>query len=189
MQARRRRDPNAFQLRASLHDQFARVRMGAISSEHCETLRRLPSAEREPAYRFAPSGLRRPAHPRPKREGEMLSSPRGKCHSPPEKRRRRVSLEGRWAMIELILTVCALNAPTQCEEQRLQFVSQGSLMQCMMQAPPYIAAWSEEHPATPRRAMAMRLPRERRPEDLIARLRRAMRQASSGAKQTGDAIR
>ncbi len=51
-------------------------------------------------------------------------------------------------MIELILTVCALNAPTQCEEQRLQFVSQGSLMQCMMQAPPYVAAWSEEHPAS-----------------------------------------
>jgi hypothetical protein len=55
--------------------------------------------------------------------------------------------EGRSAMIELILTVCALSAPSQCEEQRLQFVSQGSVMQCMMQAPPYIAAWSEEHPA------------------------------------------
>ena len=51
-------------------------------------------------------------------------------------------------MIELILTVCALNAPTQCDEQRLQFVSQGSLMQCMMQAPPYVAAWSVEHPAS-----------------------------------------
>lgn len=51
-------------------------------------------------------------------------------------------------MIELILTVCALNAPTQCEEQRLQFVSQGSLMQCMMQAPPYVAAWSDQHPAS-----------------------------------------
>jgi hypothetical protein len=51
-------------------------------------------------------------------------------------------------MIELILTVCALSAPDQCLEQRLQFVSQGSLMQCMMQAPPYVAAWSEEHPAS-----------------------------------------
>ncbi len=30
----------------------------------------------------------------------------------------------------------------------MQFVSQGSLMQCMMQAPPYIAAWSESHPST-----------------------------------------
>lgn len=51
-------------------------------------------------------------------------------------------------MIELILTVCALNAPALCEEQRLSFVAQESLMQCMMQAPPYIAAWSDEHPAT-----------------------------------------
>ena len=62
-------------------------------------------------------------------------------------------------MIELILTVCALNAPSQCEEQRLQFVSQGSLMQCMMQAPPYIAAWSDAASGDARRAMAMRLPR------------------------------
>jgi hypothetical protein len=51
-------------------------------------------------------------------------------------------------MIELILMVCALNAPGQCQEQRLQFASQGSLMQCMMQAPPYVAAWSGEHPGT-----------------------------------------
>ena len=35
-------------------------------------------------------------------------------------------LEDRWAMIELILTVCALNAPSQCDEQRLQFASQKS---------------------------------------------------------------
>ncbi len=51
-------------------------------------------------------------------------------------------------MVELILTVCALAAPSQCEEKRLQFVSDGSLMQCMMQAPPYLAAWSNEHPET-----------------------------------------
>ena len=51
-------------------------------------------------------------------------------------------------MIELILTLCALSAPDQCQEQRLRFVSQGSLMQCMMQAPPYVAAWSGEHPAS-----------------------------------------
>jgi hypothetical protein len=51
-------------------------------------------------------------------------------------------------MIELILTVCALTAPGQCDEQRLQFASQESLMQCAMNAPPYIAQWSNEHPAT-----------------------------------------
>ena len=50
-------------------------------------------------------------------------------------------------MIELILTVCALSAPTQCDEHRLQFSSQESVMQCMMQAPPYIAEWSSQHPA------------------------------------------
>ena len=57
-------------------------------------------------------------------------------------------------MIELILTVCALSAPGQCEERRLPFVSQGTLMQCMMQAPPYVAAWSGEHPG--RRVMRWR---------------------------------
>jgi hypothetical protein len=60
----------------------------------------------------------------------------------------RVSLHDRWAMIELILTVCALNAPNQCEERRIQFMSQESLMQCAMNASPYIAAWSGEHPAS-----------------------------------------
>jgi hypothetical protein len=50
-------------------------------------------------------------------------------------------------MMELILTVCALTAPSQCQEQRLEFVSQESVMQCMMHAPPYIAQWSEQHPA------------------------------------------
>ena len=56
--------------------------------------------------------------------------------------------EDGWVMIELILTVCALNAPSQCDEQRLQFASQESLMQCMMQAPPYIAQWVDQHPST-----------------------------------------
>ncbi|HSU99688.1 MAG TPA: hypothetical protein VLI91_06250 [Roseiarcus sp.] len=51
-------------------------------------------------------------------------------------------------MIELILTVCALSAPARCDEQRLQFASQESLMQCMMHAPPYIAQWTADHPAT-----------------------------------------
>ncbi|SFK38685.1 hypothetical protein [Methylocapsa palsarum] len=49
--------------------------------------------------------------------------------------------------VELILTVCAIAQPTSCEEQALSFVDQGSLMQCMLQAPPTIAQWSDEHPA------------------------------------------
>jgi hypothetical protein len=56
----------------------------------------------------------------------------------------KVPLEYGCAMIELILTVCALNAPGLCDEQRLQFASEESLMQ----APPYIAQSADEHPAT-----------------------------------------
>jgi hypothetical protein len=51
-------------------------------------------------------------------------------------------------MIELILTVCTLTAPERCSEARLQFVSGESPAQCAMQAPPYIAVWSEQHPGT-----------------------------------------
>ena len=50
-------------------------------------------------------------------------------------------------MIDLILTVCALNAPTDCMEQRLSFIADESVMQCMMRAPPTIAQWVEEHPS------------------------------------------
>ena len=49
-------------------------------------------------------------------------------------------------MMELILTVCALNAPGQCSEQRLPFVTQESVIECMMQAPPTIAQWCDQPP-------------------------------------------
>ncbi len=49
-------------------------------------------------------------------------------------------------MIEIVLTVCALSQPEHCEEQHLQFNWQGSLNQCVMGAPPYIAQWADEHP-------------------------------------------
>jgi hypothetical protein len=48
--------------------------------------------------------------------------------------------------INLIITVCAVLSPTTCEEQRLIFSSSGSLRQCTMAAPPYIAQWIGEHP-------------------------------------------
>ena len=48
--------------------------------------------------------------------------------------------------IELILTVCAVSQPTQCEDQHLRFASSGSLNQCVMSAQPYIAQWIGEHP-------------------------------------------
>jgi hypothetical protein len=49
-------------------------------------------------------------------------------------------------LIELIITVCALAQPTQCEEQHLQFSQAGSPAQCTMAAPPYVAQWINEHP-------------------------------------------
>jgi hypothetical protein len=50
-------------------------------------------------------------------------------------------------MIVLVLTVCALNAPARCDEKRLEFIDDaGSLMQCMLRAPPTIAQWVEDHP-------------------------------------------
>jgi len=49
-------------------------------------------------------------------------------------------------LVELILTVCSLSQPAACEERQLAFVDQGSLMQCMLQAPPTIAQWSDSHP-------------------------------------------
>lgn len=49
-------------------------------------------------------------------------------------------------LIELILTVCSLTHPALCEERHLSFVDEGSLMQCMNQAPPAIAEWAGSHP-------------------------------------------
>ena len=48
--------------------------------------------------------------------------------------------------IDLIVTVCAVLSPTTCEETHLVFSYNGSLRQCVMAAPPYIAQWVGEHP-------------------------------------------
>jgi hypothetical protein len=48
--------------------------------------------------------------------------------------------------VELILTVCLSAQPDICEEKHLQVVSQGSLSQCTMGAPPHIAQWIGDHP-------------------------------------------
>ena len=48
--------------------------------------------------------------------------------------------------INLVITVCAVLSPTNCEEKNLIFSSSGSLQQCAMAAPPYIAQWIGEHP-------------------------------------------
>lgn len=48
--------------------------------------------------------------------------------------------------IELILTICLADKPSDCREEHLRFEDRGNLVGCMMQAPPQIAKWSEEHP-------------------------------------------
>jgi hypothetical protein len=48
--------------------------------------------------------------------------------------------------IDLIVTVCAVLAPATCEETHLVFSYSGSLQQCAMAAPPYIAQWVDQHP-------------------------------------------
>jgi hypothetical protein len=53
---------------------------------------------------------------------------------------------GDQGMIEIILTVCAIANPSNCEEKYLQFAWQGSIRQCMMAAQPYIAEWIGRHP-------------------------------------------
>ncbi len=59
--------------------------------------------------------------------------------------------------VELILTVCTLTEPASCEERRLSFIDEGSLMQCMTQAPPAIAEWADSHPGRQSGEMALQL--------------------------------
>jgi hypothetical protein len=49
-------------------------------------------------------------------------------------------------MLELVLTVCAMTQPNTCRNERLLFESDASLMQCTMNAPPFIAQWGDKHP-------------------------------------------
>ena len=46
--------------------------------------------------------------------------------------------------IDLIVTVCAVLSPMTCEDIHLVFSGGGSLRQCVMGAPPYIAQWIGE---------------------------------------------
>jgi hypothetical protein len=50
-------------------------------------------------------------------------------------------------LVDLVLTVCLLSDPARCRDEHLLFESRGSLFQCMILAPTYIAKWSGEHPA------------------------------------------
>jgi hypothetical protein len=48
--------------------------------------------------------------------------------------------------IDLIITVCVVLAPANCEEAHMRFSSSVSPRQCAMAAQPYIAKWIGEHP-------------------------------------------
>lgn len=50
-------------------------------------------------------------------------------------------------LIEIVVTVCAVANPANCEDRHLQFAWEGSLQQCVMTAQPYIAEWIGQHPA------------------------------------------
>ncbi len=52
------------------------------------------------------------------------------------------------SFVELILTVCTLAQPVSCDDRRVMFSSDTvSLGQCIVQAQPFIAKWSGEHPS------------------------------------------
>ena len=48
--------------------------------------------------------------------------------------------------IEIVMLVCVIAHPDQCEDKHLQFAWQGSLKQCVMAAQPYMAKWIGDHP-------------------------------------------
>jgi hypothetical protein len=49
-------------------------------------------------------------------------------------------------MLAIILSTCLVNEPAVCRDQRILLASAISALQCVMNAPPYVAKWSEEHP-------------------------------------------
>jgi hypothetical protein len=65
--------------------------------------------------------------------------------------------------IDLIVTVCAVLSPATCEETHLVFSGGGSLQQCVMGAPPYIARWVGEHPKWSAANIPIAMPRQTRP--------------------------
>jgi hypothetical protein len=49
-------------------------------------------------------------------------------------------------LIAIVFTVCALAQPNDCQQERLDYLSGGSLRECLVSAQPYIAQWIGEHP-------------------------------------------
>jgi hypothetical protein len=49
-------------------------------------------------------------------------------------------------MIELAFVVCLRLMPDRCEDRSILYLPEITLMGCMMQAQPQLAAWCEAHP-------------------------------------------
>ncbi|MBA3325981.1 MAG: hypothetical protein H0T41_12200 [Rhodobacteraceae bacterium] len=49
-------------------------------------------------------------------------------------------------MIELFFIACLQTAPTACEERSIGYIENVSMMECLAQAQPQLAAWTEAHP-------------------------------------------
>ena len=97
------------------------------------------------------------------------------------------SAEDRWRCSSSFDGMLAFARQSQCDEARLQFASQESLMQCMMQAPPYIAQWAERASGDARHQVALRLSRSNRREDLIGDCHRPADGAQRRAYRSRDA--
>ena len=48
--------------------------------------------------------------------------------------------------IQLVMTVCLVSSPAECETRKEQFASHASPYQCMFEAVPFIAEWTGNHP-------------------------------------------
>lgn len=50
------------------------------------------------------------------------------------------------SLIDLVLTVCLVANADACRTEHIYFEHTGSMTQCMLRAPIYIAQWTEDHP-------------------------------------------
>jgi hypothetical protein len=49
-------------------------------------------------------------------------------------------------MVEIVIFTCLLSDPGVCRDQAIPLLEETSAVRCMMNAPPHLAKWSEEHP-------------------------------------------
>ena len=50
-------------------------------------------------------------------------------------------------MISFVISACLIADPGQCKDHTFPLDAEYDQTSCMMQAPPYIAKWADEHPA------------------------------------------